>query len=162
MPKYRVDLSITVEANNEQEAHHYISNQLLMEPWNEAKIVDIQREFSADDNGLNGEINLDNIILSDIHENTYDVERFWQTWKKVYEDYLKEEINLVKGELIISTQELRQIFKDRLANAEDEYQHYTMVDKDDALAFYAREDLNLYKAVLALIDKLEKEGITNV
>ena len=62
----------------------------------------------------------------------------------------------------MSTQELRQIFKDKLANAEDSYQHYTMVDKDAALAYYAQEDIKIYKKVLALIDRLEKEGVTNV
>jgi hypothetical protein len=62
----------------------------------------------------------------------------------------------------MSTQELRQIFKDKLANAEDSYQHFTMVDKDAALAYYAQEDIKVYKAVLALIDRLEKEGVTNV
>lgn len=70
--------------------------------------------------------------------------------------------NPTKGELDMSTQELRQIFKDKLANAEDSYQHFTMVDKDAVLAYYAQEDIKVYKAVLALIDRLEKEGATNV
>ena len=61
-----------------------------------------------------------------------------------------------------TAEELKQIFKNKLSNAEDSYQHYTMVDQDPFLAFYAQEDINLYKAVLALIDKLEKEGVTNV
>lgn len=61
-----------------------------------------------------------------------------------------------------STQELHQIFKDKLANAEDSYQHFTMVDKDAVLAYYAQEDIKVYKEVLALIDRLEKEGTTNV
>ena len=64
--------------------------------------------------------------------------------------------------LSISIQELRQVFKDKLANAEDSYQHFTMVDKDPALAFYAQKDIKVYKEVLALIDRLEKEGATNI
>ena len=47
MPKYTVNLSVTVEANSEQEARHYISNQLLKGRWNQAKIVNIQRQTSA-------------------------------------------------------------------------------------------------------------------
>ena len=75
---------------------------------------------------------------------------------------LKNKNNPMKGELDMSTQELRQIFKDKLANAEDLYQHFTMVDKDTVLAFYAQEDIKVYKEVLALIDRLEKEGATSV
>ena len=47
MPKYTVNLSVTVESNSEQEVRHYISNQLLKGRWNEAKIVNIQRLTSA-------------------------------------------------------------------------------------------------------------------
>ena len=54
-------------------------------------------------------------------------------------------------------QELKQIFKDKLANAEDSYQHFTMVDKDAVLAFWAAEDIKTYRSVLALIDELEQK-----
>lgn len=54
--------------------------------------------------------------------------------------------------------ELKQIFKDKLANAEDSYQHYTMVDKDPFLASYAKEDLLVAKSVLKLIENLEKSN----
>ena len=46
MIKYTVNLSVTVEANSEQEARRYISNQLLKGHWNEAKITSIQRQTS--------------------------------------------------------------------------------------------------------------------
>lgn len=47
MPKYTVNLSVTVEADNEQEARCYTSNQLLKGRWNEVKIINIQRQTSA-------------------------------------------------------------------------------------------------------------------
>ena len=47
MPKYTVDLRVTVEVNSEQEARRYTSNQLLKGRWNEAKIVGIERQTSA-------------------------------------------------------------------------------------------------------------------
>lgn len=47
MQKYTVNLNITIEANNEQEARCYTSNQLLKGRWNEAKIVSIQRQTSS-------------------------------------------------------------------------------------------------------------------
>ena len=47
MPKYTVNLSVTVEADSEQEARRYTSNQLLKGRWNEAKIVNIQRQTST-------------------------------------------------------------------------------------------------------------------
>lgn len=47
MIKYTVNLSVTVEANSEQEACCYTSNQLLKGRWKEAKIVGIQRQTSA-------------------------------------------------------------------------------------------------------------------
>lgn len=56
-----------------------------------------------------------------------------------------------------SAQELEQIFKDKLANAEDSYQHFTMVDKDAVLAFWSAEDIKIYKSVLALIDELKRK-----
>lgn len=46
MIKYTVNLSVIVEANNEQEACRYTSNQLLKGRWKEAKIVGIQRQAS--------------------------------------------------------------------------------------------------------------------
>lgn len=46
MIKYTVDLRVTVEATNEQEARCYTSNQLLKGRWKEAKIVGIQRQTS--------------------------------------------------------------------------------------------------------------------
>lgn len=52
--------------------------------------------------------------------------------------------------------ELKQIFKCKLADAEDSYQHYTMVDKDPFLASYAKEDILIAKSVLKLLDSLEK------
>ena len=51
---------------------------------------------------------------------------------------------------------INKIFKDKLANAEDSYQHYTMVDKDPFLASYAKEDILVAKSVLKLIESLEK------
>ena len=57
--------------------------------------------------------------------------------------------------------ELKQIYLDKLANAEDSYQHYTMVDKDDMLAFWAQEDIKTFKSILALIDKIKEKGILN-
>lgn len=47
MPKYTVNLSVTVEANSEQEALCYTYNQLLKGRWNEAKIVGIEKQTSA-------------------------------------------------------------------------------------------------------------------
>ena len=47
MSKYIVNLRVTVEANSEQEALCYTSNQLLKGRWNEVKIVDIERQTSA-------------------------------------------------------------------------------------------------------------------
>ena len=47
MNKYTVVLNVVVEANSEQEARRYTSNQLLKGRWNEAKIVNIQRQTSA-------------------------------------------------------------------------------------------------------------------
>ena len=55
-----------------------------------------------------------------------------------------------------TAEEFKQIFKNKLSNAEDSYQHYTMVDQDLFLAFYAQEDILVAKSVLKLIDKLEK------
>jgi len=52
--------------------------------------------------------------------------------------------------------ELKQIFKCKLADAEDSYQHYTMVDKDPFLASYAKEGILVAKSVLKLIENLEK------
>lgn len=52
--------------------------------------------------------------------------------------------------------ELKQIFKCKLADAEDSYQHYTMVDKDPFLASYAKEDILVAKSVLKLLNSLEK------
>jgi len=46
MIKYTVNLCVTVEATNEQEACCYASNQLLKGCWKEAKIVNIQRQTS--------------------------------------------------------------------------------------------------------------------
>ena len=165
MPKYKVNLSASfeLETNDEAEARYHAIRLLEKDIWGNIKVDSVQNLASEVDNsGLSGEINLDNIIFSAIDEDDSDVECLWQTWKKIFEDYLKEEINLTKGDLDMSTQELRQIFKDKLTNAEDSYQHFTMVDKDAALAYYAQEDIKLYKAVLALIDRLEKEGVTNV
>ena len=47
MLKYTVNLSVTVEADSEQEARCYTFNQLLKGRWNEAKIVGIERQTSA-------------------------------------------------------------------------------------------------------------------
>ena len=47
MIKYTVVLNVTVEAVSEQEARCYTSNQLSKGRWNEAKIVNIQRQTSA-------------------------------------------------------------------------------------------------------------------
>lgn len=47
MPKYTVNLRVTVEANSEQEALCYTYNQLLKGRWNEAKIAGIERQTSA-------------------------------------------------------------------------------------------------------------------
>lgn len=55
-----------------------------------------------------------------------------------------------------TVKELTQIFKDKLANAEDSYQHHTMVDKDPFLAAYAKEDILVAKSVLKLLESLEK------
>lgn len=57
--------------------------------------------------------------------------------------------------------ELKQICLGELANAEDSYQHYTMVDKDDMLAFWAKEDIKTLKSILVLIDKIKEKGIIN-
>lgn len=56
-----------------------------------------------------------------------------------------------------SAQDLEQIFKDKLAKAEDSYQHYTMVDKVAVLAFWSAEDIKIYKSILALIDELKRK-----
>lgn len=55
-----------------------------------------------------------------------------------------------------TAEELKQIFKNKLSNVEDSYQHYTMVDRDPFLALYAQEDILVAKSVLKLIEKLEK------
>lgn len=47
MPKYTVNILAIVEADNEQEACCYTYNQLLKGRWNEAKIVNIQRQTST-------------------------------------------------------------------------------------------------------------------
>lgn len=52
----------------------------------------------------------------------------------------------------MSTQELRQRIKNQLAYAE----------KCAEFSYFAREDIKIGKAILVLLDKLEKEGITNV
>ena len=57
--------------------------------------------------------------------------------------------------------ELKQIYLDKLAAAEDSYQHYTMVDKDAVLAFWAQENIKTFKSILVLIDKIKEKGIIN-
>lgn len=98
MIKYTVNLSITVEANSEQEARRYIFNQLSKGRWNEAKITSIQRQTSAamqkyaGNRGLRTEMNVfDDPILPKFDENNLDVECVWQTWKNIVEDYVKGE-----------------------------------------------------------------------
>ncbi len=44
-----------------------------------------------------------------------------------------------------TAEELKQIFKNKLSNAEDSYQHYTMVDQDPFLLFMLKKILNYIK-----------------
>lgn len=62
----------------------------------------------------------------------------------------------------MSIQELRQIFKNKLARAEDSYQQLAMVDKYSMLADYVQDEIEIYTGVLVLIDRLEELGVTNV
>ena len=66
------------------------------------------------------------------------------------------------SEVTISTQELRQIFKNKLARAENSYQQLLEDDKYAMLASYAQDEIEMYEGTLVLIDDLEKKGITNV
>lgn len=52
---------------------------------------------------------------------------------------------------------LRRQCQNRLTNAEDSYQHYTMVDKDRVMATYALNNIEFYQSVLSLIIKAIKE-----
>ena len=62
----------------------------------------------------------------------------------------------------MSTQELRQIFKNKLARAENSYQQLLEDDKYAMLASYAQDEIEIYEGLLVLLDRLEEEGITNV
>ena len=66
------------------------------------------------------------------------------------------------SEVTISTQELRQIFKNKLARAENSYQQLLEDDKYAMLASYAQDEIEIYEGLLVLLDRLEEEGITNV
>lgn len=92
MPKYTVNLSVTVEANSEQEARRYISNQLLKGRWNEAKIVNIQRQTSAVNRGLRAKMHVvDDLILPEFDENNPDIKCIYQTWEDAVDNCVKEE-----------------------------------------------------------------------
>lgn len=92
MAKYTVNLSVTIEADNEQEARRYISNQLLKGRWNEAKIVDIQRQISAGSRGLRAKMYVvDDLILPEFDENTPNIKRIYQTWEDAVDNCVKEE-----------------------------------------------------------------------
>ena len=80
--------------------------------------------------------NVDAIDINEIRDKT----------KKILQEYY-------------TTDELKQIYLGKLADAEDSYQHYTMVDKDDMLAFWAKEDIKTFKSILVLIDKIKEKGI---
>ena len=80
--------------------------------------------------------NVDAIDINEIRDKT----------KKILQEYY-------------TADELKQIYLGKLADAEDSYQHYTMVDKDDMLAFWAKEDIKTFKNILVLIDKIKEKGI---
>lgn len=62
----------------------------------------------------------------------------------------------------MSTQELRQIFKNKLARAENSYQQLLEEDKYAMLAYYAQVEIEMYEGLLVLLDDLDKRGVTNV
>ena len=62
----------------------------------------------------------------------------------------------------MSTQELRQIFKNKLARAENSYQQLLEEDKYAMLAYYTQVEIEMYVGLLVLLDDLEKRGVTNV
>ena len=62
----------------------------------------------------------------------------------------------------MSTQELRQIFKNKLARAENSYQQLLEEDKYAMLAYYTQVEIEMYEGLLVLLDDLEKRGVTNV
>lgn len=94
MPKYKVNLSASFELEtiDEAEARYHAIRLLEKDIWGNVKVDSVQSLVSEEGNwDLSGEINLDNIILSEIDEDDSDVECLWQTWKKIFEDYVKGE-----------------------------------------------------------------------
>ena len=82
----------------------------------------------------------------DKNVDVFDINEIRDKTKKILQEYY-------------TADELKQIYLNKLANAEDSYQHYTMVDKDDMSAFWAKEDIKTFKSILVLIDKIKEKGM---
>lgn len=82
----------------------------------------------------------------DKNVDVFDINEIRDKTKKILQEYY-------------TIDELKQIYLGKLADAEDSYQHYIMVDKDDMSAFWAKEDIKTFKSILVLIDKIKEKGI---
>jgi hypothetical protein len=106
MPKYKVNLSASfeLETNDEAEARYHAIRLLEKDIWGNIKVDSVQNLASeADNSGLNGEINLDKIIFSEIDEDDSDVECLYQTWKKRMKTSIDKCIDIN-----------REVYKDRI------------------------------------------------
>ena len=92
MPKYKVNLSASLELDtiDEAEARYHAIRLLEKDVWGNIKVDSVQN--LAPNRGLRAEMNVfDDLILPEFDENNLDIECVWQTWKKIVKDYIKGE-----------------------------------------------------------------------